>query len=76
MIFLIPPSSRELIDIAESKYAMVVAVSKRARVLSEKKKDDENYRLSSMVTEALNDITSYKVKITGIEHESTGKEVS
>jgi DNA-directed RNA polymerase subunit omega len=37
---MIPPSTRELIKIADSKYAVVVAVAKRARSLSEKKKDE------------------------------------
>lgn len=59
---MIPPSTRELIKIADSKYAVVVAVAKRARSLSEQKKD-EDYRLSTMVTEALEDIIGGKVKI-------------
>ncbi|KUG03789.1 hypothetical protein ASZ90_018825 [hydrocarbon metagenome] len=59
---MIPPSTRDLINIADSKYAVVVAVAKRARDLSEKKKD-EDYRLSTMVTEALEDIMGGKVKI-------------
>ncbi|NLO22661.1 MAG: DNA-directed RNA polymerase subunit omega [Syntrophomonadaceae bacterium] len=59
---MIPPSTRELIKIADSKYAVVVAVAKRARSLSEKNKD-EDYRLSTMVTEALEDILGGKVKI-------------
>jgi len=60
---LIPTSTKELIDIADSKYAVVVAVAKRARILSELKKNDENYRLSSMVTEALDDVVSGRIKI-------------
>ncbi len=59
---MIPPSTRDLINIGESKYAVVVAVAKRARSLSEQKKD-EDYRLSTMVTEALEDIMGGKVKI-------------
>ena len=35
---MIPPSTKELIDIGSSKYAVVVAVAKRARDLSENKK--------------------------------------
>ncbi len=57
-----PPSIRDLMGIADSKYAVVVAVAKRARSLSEKNKD-EDYRLSTMVTEALEDIMGGKVKI-------------
>jgi len=60
---LIPSSTKELIEIADSKYAVVVAVAKRARILSELKKNDENYRLSSMVTEALDDVVSGRIKI-------------
>jgi len=60
---LIPSSTKELIDIADSKYAVVIAVAKRARVLSEMKKNDENYRLSSMVSEALDEIIEGKIKI-------------
>lgn len=60
---MIPPSTRDLINIGQSKYAVVVAAAQRARILSEKKKNDENYRLSSMVTEALDDIINSKVII-------------
>ncbi len=60
---MIPSSTKELIEIADSKYAVVVAVAKRARILSELKKNDENYRLSSMVTEALDDVVSGRIKI-------------
>ncbi|WP_143156912.1 DNA-directed RNA polymerase subunit omega [Thermosyntropha lipolytica] len=49
--------------IADSKYAVVVAVAKRARVLSEQAKNDENYRLSSMVTKALDEIVSGKIVV-------------
>lgn len=60
---MITPSTKELMEISQSKYAVVVAVAKEARKLSEDKKNDENYRLSSMVTEALEEILSAKVKI-------------
>ncbi len=49
--------------IADSKYAVVVAAAKRARMLSEKSKNNEDYRLSSMVTKALDDIVTGKIKI-------------
>jgi len=52
-----------LLAINDSKYAVVVAVAKRARELSDQKKNDENYRLSSMVTEALDDIIKSRVVI-------------
>lgn len=67
---MIPPSAKDFIKIGQSKYAVVVAAAQRARSLSEKKKNDENYRLSSMVTEALDDIIDSKVLITD---KSTGK---
>lgn len=60
---MIPPSTKDLIKIGNSKYAVVVAVAKRARELSEDKKNDENYRLSTMVTDALDDVLSGKIKI-------------
>lgn len=60
---MIPPSTRDLMTVADSKYAVVVAVAKRARYLSEQKKNDENYRLSTVVTSALDDIMRGKVKI-------------
>jgi DNA-directed RNA polymerase subunit omega len=50
-------------DISTSKYAVVVAVAKEARKLSENKKNDENYRLSSMVTEALEKVLAGKITI-------------
>lgn len=61
---MIPPSTKDIINIGNSKYAVVIAVAKRARELSEDKKDDENYRLSTMVTEALDDILTGKIKIS------------
>ncbi|NLB87707.1 MAG: DNA-directed RNA polymerase subunit omega [Syntrophomonadaceae bacterium] len=60
---MIPPSTKDLMAITDSKYAVVVAVAKRARELSEQNKDDENYRLSTMVTRALDDILEGRVKI-------------
>lgn len=61
---MLPPSTRDIMKIADSKYAVVVAVAKRARILSEETKNDENYRLSSMVTKALDEIIGGKVTIT------------
>jgi len=61
---MIPPSTKDIIKIGNSKYAVVIAVAKRARELSEDKKDDENYRLSTMVTEALDDVLQGKIKIS------------
>jgi DNA-directed RNA polymerase subunit omega len=58
-----PPSTKDLIKIGNSKYAVVVAVAKRARELSEDKKNDENYRLSSMVTDALDEVINGKIII-------------
>ena len=60
---MIPPSTKDIINIGNSKYAVVIAVAKRARELSEDKKDDEDYRLSTMVTEALDDVLTGKIKI-------------
>jgi len=60
---LIPPSTKDIINVSSSKYAVVIAVAKRARELSEAKKDDENYRLSTMVTDALNDVLTGRIKI-------------
>ena len=60
---MIPPSTKDIINIGNSKYAVVIAVAKRARELSEDKKDDEDYRLSTMVTEALDDVLTDKIKI-------------
>ena len=71
---MIPPTSRDLIKIGRSKYAVVVAVAKRARELSEKSKHDENYRLSTMVTNALDDVTSGKIQITNIQEGSSLEE--
>ncbi len=61
---MIPPSTKDLMELAESKYAVVVAVAKRARELSEDCKNDESYRLSSMVTQALDDVLEGKIKVT------------
>jgi DNA-directed RNA polymerase subunit omega len=75
VIYLIPPSTKDLINIGQSKYAVVVAAAQRARLLSDKKKNDENYRLSSMVTEALEDIIHSRVVIVGKEESLPAKEV-
>lgn len=58
-----PPSTKDLMSMNRSKYAVVVAVAKRARALSECRKSDENYRLSTMVSEALEDVLDGKIKI-------------
>lgn len=71
---MIPPSTKELNKIGQSKYAVVVAAAQRARELSEKNKNDENYRLSSMVTEALDDILDSKVIITNKSNNERPKE--
>ncbi len=60
---MIPPSTKDIMEVADSKYAVVVAAAKRARMLSEKKRNDENYRLSTVVTAALDDIMHGKVRI-------------
>jgi len=49
--------------VSDSKYAIVVAVAKRARALSELHKKDENWRLSSMVSLALDEVSGGKVRI-------------
>ncbi|NLT21323.1 MAG: DNA-directed RNA polymerase subunit omega [Syntrophomonadaceae bacterium] len=55
------PSTKDIIEIGNSKYAVVVAVAKRARALSELKKEEEDYRLSSMVTDALEEMLNGKI---------------
>lgn len=60
---MVPPSAKDLMNIGQSKYAVVVAAAQRARTLSEKKRNDESYRLSGMITEALDEILSHKVII-------------
>lgn len=66
---MIPPSTKDLMEIVDSKYAVVVAVAKRARDLSDQYKNDENYRLSTMVTQALDDVLEGKIKIITEETE-------
>lgn len=63
MITLIPVSTKDLLDIAGSKYGVVVATAKRARDLSEKTKNNVDYRLSSMVTIALDEIMKGEIVI-------------
>ncbi len=60
---MLPPSAKNLMEIGQSKYAVVVASAQRARDLSEDHRNDENYRLSGMITEALDDIIRGKVII-------------
>ncbi len=61
---MLPSSTKDLIRIGDSKYAVVVAVAKRARTLWEENKNDENYRLSTMVTIALDEVITGKMKIS------------
>lgn len=72
-MLVIPPSTKDIMNIASSKYAVVVAVAKRARVLSEQNKNDENNRLSTKVTEALDEITKGKVTLK-LMPDATSKE--
>ncbi len=60
---MLPPSAKDLMNIGQSKYAVVVATAQRARALSETKRNEESYRLSGMITEALDDIIDEKVII-------------
>ncbi|MDD2585548.1 MAG: DNA-directed RNA polymerase subunit omega [Syntrophomonadaceae bacterium] len=60
---MIPPSTKELISIGKSKYAVVVGVSRRVRVLSELMKDDEDFSLSAIITKALDEFTSGTIKL-------------
>lgn len=60
---MIPPSINKLARNGTSKYAIVVAVAKRARQLSEEHKKDENWRLSAMVSKALEEVAEGKIKI-------------
>ncbi|MCR4400366.1 MAG: DNA-directed RNA polymerase subunit omega [Syntrophomonadaceae bacterium] len=48
---------------SDSKYAIVVAVARRARQLSEVHKKDENWRLSGMVSLALDELSQGKLRI-------------
>ncbi|HZK43590.1 MAG TPA: DNA-directed RNA polymerase subunit omega [Syntrophomonadaceae bacterium] len=66
---MIPPSTKDLMKIADSKYAVVVAVAKRARQLSEDQKDDEDYRLSNMVTKALDEVLDGTIVVANQEKE-------
>lgn len=61
---MVPPSLKDLMKISDSKYAIVVAVAKRARSLSEAKRKEEDWRLSSMVTTALEELHQGKLKIS------------
>lgn len=60
---MIPPSTKDLMGVAHSKYAVVVAVARRARMLSEESKNNENYRLSTVVTTAMEEIMNGKITI-------------
>ncbi|NLB17642.1 MAG: DNA-directed RNA polymerase subunit omega [Syntrophomonadaceae bacterium] len=61
---MVPPSLKDLLEITDSKYAVVVAVAKRARSLSETRKKDEDWRLAAMVTEALDELQDGKFNIS------------
>ncbi len=70
---MLQPSTKELIDIGGSKYAVVVAVSKRARAVSEKRRNEDSYRLSSIVSGVLDELMSGKVVITGMPEPDEGE---
>ncbi|MDH7497608.1 MAG: DNA-directed RNA polymerase subunit omega [Syntrophomonadaceae bacterium] len=60
---MVPPSMNHLMKASDSKYAIVVAVARRARQLSEVHKKDENWRLSGMVSLALDELSQGKLRI-------------
>jgi DNA-directed RNA polymerase subunit omega len=60
---LVPTSNKDLAQSHESKYAIVVAVAKQARTLSEANKNSEHYRLSSMVSKALSQLVQGELEV-------------
>jgi DNA-directed RNA polymerase subunit omega len=68
-----PPSTRDIIEISNSKYAVVVGIAKRARSLSEKS-DTEEYRLANMINETINELIEGNLKINNNIAVVTGDE--
>ena len=58
---MVPPSTRDIIEMAGSKYGVVVAASQKTRTITEQGK--EEYRLSRIVSELLDELLAGDLSI-------------
>ncbi len=66
---IVKPTVKELLNHAENRYALVIAVSKRAREISNENYGQMNEEEKSPVTIAANELAEGKVKIIKDEEE-------
>ena len=61
---MMPPSTREVMNSVGSKYAVVVGISKKARVMAENKElEEKEGHLADMVNHTLEDLIDKKLTI-------------
>ena len=66
---IVKPTVKELLNHAENRYALVIAVSRRAREIAKEKEESGDKDQTSPVTIAANELVEGKVCIVGEEKE-------
>ena len=64
---IVKPTVKELLNHAENRYALVIAVSKRARKIASEEKEVSNNNDKKPVTIAANEFADGKIKIINKE---------
>ena len=65
---MMPPSTRDIMSSVGSKYAVVVGISKKARVMSAKKElEEKEGHLADMVNHTLEDLIAGRQEILHVE---------
>ncbi len=60
---IVKPTVKELLNYAENRYALVIAISRRAREIAKEKEEAGNKDQTSPVTLAANELVEGKVHI-------------
>ncbi len=71
---IVKPTVKELLNHAENRYALVIAVSRRAREIAKENEIAGNKDQTSPVTVAANELVDGKVHIVGEELENKNDE--
>ena len=71
---IVKPTVKELLNHAENRYALVIAVSRRAREIAKEKEETGNKDQTSPVTIAASELVEGKVKIIKDKQDSFDNE--
>ena len=71
---IVKPTVKELLNHAENRYALVIAVSRRAREIAKEKEEAGDKDQTSPVTLAANELVDGKVHIVKEEEENNIEE--